>query len=327
LIQITVAYGLMVAARCGYLMDMADQWIEAGTALELFGNRMAICERCDAGLIRSRAQLFKRHQEELVDVELPREFWWATGHEALEQNWDTGDFSTWIDRTYYWQAFGVRFVLDDLLNLVPFDQHAALRRRLSVAGNPAWLSAREARQFAYGNAGLNPMIAGKSVVEQCRLGFVSGRAVEMRWAVGTKPDEWSTEAREWDIPTWFWDGFTSQEASTQNWEQGSFAGRGRGPQGSGWMTLNGVHFLKSSLDVLLPSASVIHDGDEPTDLRRPALPEAELRRWWDRLAGARDGLTQEQLRVLAASDHPQHSVSRERIRALADGRKPGPKTN
>ena len=75
--QICVASDLMAAARCGYLTDMADQWIEAGTALDLFGNGMAICERCDAGLIRSRAQLFKRHKEELVDVELPREFWWA----------------------------------------------------------------------------------------------------------------------------------------------------------------------------------------------------------------------------------------------------------
>jgi hypothetical protein len=306
---------------------MADQWIEASTALDVFGARMAICERCEAGLIRSRAQLFRRNKEELVDVELPREFWWAKGRGALDQNWDTGDFSTWIKQTYHWQAFGVHFALDDLLKLIPFDQHAAIRRRLSVAGNPAWVSAREARRFAYNEAGFNPMTAGKAVVEQCRLGLIIGRAVEMRWGLGSKPDDWTTEEREWDIPTWFWDSFTTQDTSSLKWEQGLFAGRGRGPQGYGWMTLNGVHFLRSSLDVLLPAVSAPADGQELVAPRKPALSEAELRRWWEKLAGARDALTQEQLRALATSDHPEHTVSRDRIRALAEGRKPGPKTN
>lgn len=172
---------------------MADQWIDAGTALDVFGNRLAICERCEAGLLRSRAQLFKRHEEELVDVELPREFWWPKGREALDQNWETGDFSTWIDRNYHWRAFGVSFALNDLLKMLPFDQHAAIRRRLSVAGNRAWASARKARRFAYNEAGLQPVTAGNGIIEQARLGFVTARAVEMRWAAGQRPDDWTRE--------------------------------------------------------------------------------------------------------------------------------------
>lgn len=306
---------------------MADQWIEASTALDVFGNRLAICERCEAGLLRSRAQLFKRHKDELTDVELPREFWWAKGHAALDQNWDTGDFSTWINQTFHWQAFDVRFALDDLLTMIPFDQHAATRRRLSVAGNPAWASAREARRFAYNDAGLQPVTAASGIIEQARLGFVTARAVEMRWAAGQRPDDWTREEREWDIPTWFWEHFTTQDSSSQDWEQGRFAGRGRGPQGYGWLTLNGVHFLRSSLDVLSPVAPPMPSEDDQADLRRPPLSEAELQRWWNKLAKARDGLTQEQLRALAINDHPQNSVSRDRIRALAEGRKPGPKTS
>lgn len=306
---------------------MADQWLEAATALDVFGNRMAICERCHAGLIRTKAASFYRADDKQADAELPREFWWAEGHEALDQNWQTGDFSTWIDHKYHWQAFGIRFALDDLLKLIPFEEHAGVRRRLSVAGNPAWLSAREARRFAYQNARLQPVTAGKAVVEQCRLGFIVARAAEMRWAAGSKQDDWTTEKREWDVPIWFWEGFTTQDASSHDWEQGRFAGRARGPQGYGWVTLNGVYFLRSSLDVLLPTATPRADGEEPADSRKPALPEAELRRWWEKLAGARDTLTQEQLRALAINDHPQHTVSRERIRALADGRKPGPKSN
>jgi hypothetical protein len=307
---------------------MADHWVDAGTALEVFGNRMAICERCFAGLVRARAALFHNGKEEQADAELPREFWWARGHAALDQNWKVGDFSTWVEQRYHWRAFGVRFALDDLLELVPFDQHGVIRRRLSVAGNPAWVSALAARRFAYEMARLNPMKAGEAVVEQCRLGFVIARAVEMRWALGRSPDDgWTEEGREWDVPIWFWQHFTTQDASSHNWEQGLFAGRGRGPQGYGWLTLNGVYFLRSSLDVLLPTAAAIADGEASADPRKPALPEAELRRWWERLAGARDALTQEQLRALATNDHPQHTVSRERIRALTDGRKPGPKPN
>ncbi|KQS49732.1 hypothetical protein [Sphingomonas sp. Leaf198] len=307
---------------------MADQWLEAATALDVFGNRLAICERCHAGLVRTQAASFYRVDNVQADAELPREFWWAKGHEALDQNWQTGDFSTWIDQKYHWQAFGVRFALADLLNLLPFDQHAAIRRQLSVAGNSAWISAREARRFAYEKARLNPTTAGKAVAEQCRLGFILARAVEMRWALGRTPDDgWTEEAREWDVPIWFWERFTTQDASSQDWEQGRFAGRGRGPQGYGWLTLNGVHFLRSSFDVLLPSALPAPEGSEQADPRKVALSEADLLRWWDKLAPVREGLTQEQLRAIAASDHPQHTVSRDRIRALADGRKPGPKPN
>ena len=41
--------------------------------------------------------------------EIPKAFWWACGHEALDQDWNTGDFSTYIDRRLRWQAFGVEF--------------------------------------------------------------------------------------------------------------------------------------------------------------------------------------------------------------------------
>jgi hypothetical protein len=130
-----------------------------------------------------------------------------------------------------------------------------------------------------------------------------------------------------DVPPYFWEDFTTQGSNSQDWEQGLFAGRGRRSQDHGWITLNGVHFLRSSLNVLLPAMPAPGDGKEPVDPRKPALSEAELRRWWDKLAGARDTLTQEQLRAPAANHHLQNTISRERIRALADGRKPGPGSN
>lgn len=303
---------------------MAEHWIDARDAARIVVDTEALRQRVLSGMVRYCARSATIDGQPVAFQNLPDDFWSDSGRERLQQDWEHGDFQSSFDGVTGSCAFGVRFDASDVLAIVPVEQRAAAARTLSVVGNAAWASAREARRFAYERAGLNPMRAGHAVVEQCRLGFVTARAVQMRWATGQKPDEWTEEVREWDIPTWFWDGFTTPNASSQDWELGRFAGRGRGPRGRGWMTLEGVHFLRSSLDSLLPTAPPAPDGDDK-DSRNPALSEAELQRWWDKLASVREGLTQEQLRALAAHDHPQHIVSRDRIRALAEGRKPGPK--
>jgi hypothetical protein len=83
---------------------------------------ITIATRAHAGLIKARAQLVKWEYETNIpygrnnnteqpaeNYILPKEFWWAEGYAALKQNWLTGDFSTWIDHKYHWQAFGVEF--------------------------------------------------------------------------------------------------------------------------------------------------------------------------------------------------------------------------
>lgn len=100
-------------------------WMPARDALALVQGRngygdaaSSIARRAHAGLIRSRARLFSREeprdygskeQVDRYDAELPQQFWWAEGEAALTANWTTGDFSTWIDKTYLWQAFSVDF--------------------------------------------------------------------------------------------------------------------------------------------------------------------------------------------------------------------------
>jgi len=148
----------------------------------------------------------------------------------------------------------------------------------------------------------------------------------MRYARGSDADDWTTEAREWDIPLWFWEHFTVQGASSQNWEKGVFSGNGAAPQGYGSITLNAVHFLRSSLDVLLP-LSAESSSESQYDPPKPPLPEAELQRWWEKRSPVRDALAQEDLWALAKTDFPTHTVSRDRIRTLTEGRRPGPKTD
>jgi len=52
--------------------------------------------------------------------DLPAEFWWAKGHQALNQNWPAGDFDTWIKGgQVHLEAFGVSFFRADIEKLIP----------------------------------------------------------------------------------------------------------------------------------------------------------------------------------------------------------------
>lgn len=106
----------------------------------------------------------------------------------------------------------------------------------------------------YGQLRAQPVIAGRLLIDQCRLGFVAARAVLMQRADGQRADNWAVEAREWDVPVWFWESFTSEGSSSQVWELGTFTGRGMAPTGRCSITLTGLYFARSSLEAMLPEA-------------------------------------------------------------------------
>lgn len=239
------------------MVEPAEQWITAAKARELVSapdvdEQVAICSRAKAGLIKARAELFMVDSNKIGAVRIPDIFWWAGGHAALDQNWITGDFSTWIERKTQMQAFGVHFGLDGLLELLPVERRAVVAKSVSIVAKPEWLSAGEARRFAYERAGINPDVATSAILDACRLGYVTARAVMMCRADGGRPGSWTQAEREWAIPVWFWDNFTGAESSSQDWERGNFSGKGRAPNARSWITLTGVFFLAESLNVLLP---------------------------------------------------------------------------
>jgi hypothetical protein len=108
------------------------EWIAARDALALVmktrslgspPSDWAIAKRAHAGLVQSRARLFQfetrggygnKQNNEKEFCDLPKEFWWAEGHEAMKADWPSGDFSTWIDKTFQWQAYGVEFAKRDI---------------------------------------------------------------------------------------------------------------------------------------------------------------------------------------------------------------------
>ncbi|MEO6152986.1 MAG: hypothetical protein ABIT09_06945 [Croceibacterium sp.] len=249
---------------------MGEQWIPAAQALELVSNsanniheRLALCDRANAGLVKTRARLLIIDSAKREHTTIPSRFWWAKGHEALNQDWSIGDFSTSIERREHWRAYGVSFALGGLLEMIPVERRAATARALSVVGSSGWLSALEARRFAYEKAGRNPMNAGTAIIDGGKLGFIAARAVMMRRATRSDPDEWTEEVREWDIPEWFWENFTTKPGSTQDWERGVFAGDGLAPDKRCWITLTGVYFLADSLNVMLPLSVSGDAADKP----------------------------------------------------------------
>lgn len=308
---------------------MASQWIDAATARRivadggsLSGAERSICTRAHAGMLSSRARLFLFGEEKKENCLLPSDFWWAEGHIALEQDWVTGDFSTWMEKKIELRAFGVEFDAAGILAFLPVERRPIIARSLSVEADPNWLSTRAAREEIEKREGLYWQDAQRRLIELVELGFVSARAVQM-----TRHHPRSTSLtieREWDVPLWFWDACMRSTDAKADWTLGSFSGKAF--VGGNWshVKLTGVHFLR---DTLIPPSEARSEQSEvcEQDDSKPRLPELKLMKWWDALAGARDGLSNEELLILARAKFPENHVARDRIRVLAGGRKRGPR--
>ena len=267
---------------------MAEHWIEAAQALEIAGDRISFCARLNAGLITARARTLTTDGETEHGAKVPPSFWWAKGHTALKQNWANGDFSTWIDRKQQVFAFGVTFPLSAILEMIAFENRALIARKLSVAGSTDWISSKEARRLVYSRFGYLPGNAETAIVEQAGLGFIGARAVQAQGATYLEREgKWKWEAREWNVPAWFWTDFGTGDRSGSDWELGRFAGRGVAPDGTRRIMLSGVHFHRASLNVLDPNPAPV-EAPESNRGRKPKYdwPTA-INSFWGRIY--RDG--------------------------------------
>ncbi len=109
--------------------DEAEDWISAAAAVALlkpvtgssYSAKVSLCTRAHAGIIRARAaELAVDNGKPHRNVAIPRRFWWAEGAAAtLIQNWELGDFETWVEHETRVQVFGVEFARADVEKLVP----------------------------------------------------------------------------------------------------------------------------------------------------------------------------------------------------------------
>ena len=209
-------------------------------------------------------------------VDLKAAFWDWDRYSESEEHWETGDFSVNIDGLRH-DVVGVSFDLAGILEMLPLEPLTEFARRVSVAGDAGWVSAKAARAFMYNELNAAPTMSGQLLLDQCRLGFVAARAVICRQAEADNPNEWNIEEREWDIPLWFWESFTGADNSAQDWERGVFSGKGKAPTGSCYITLSGVHFSRDLLDAMLPAIHAPSEDPAKVSIGRP--PAA----FWDDL--------------------------------------------
>lgn len=106
-------------------MTDGDEWISAAEALRTlkipygFSARQTICKRAYTSLVRARAEKIVVDDKPQTETNVPTALWWAGGEAALEQNWQSGDFSTWIKHKVHIEAFGVEFQKSDIVKLLP----------------------------------------------------------------------------------------------------------------------------------------------------------------------------------------------------------------
>ena len=232
---------------------MAQEWIKASLALKYvalgghdYAARLKICERAHHGMIPAKAERIIWNGQEEREKLIGKGFWWAEGHEALEQNWQVGDFTTWIDHKIEVKAFGVSFDFAALSELVPADKQAEALRAISVLGDKDWISAADL--YAAMLAKLGPVNASEAFAEACRLGQLGARAMRAtceRIRGGASTPFWC--AIEWDVPLRFWRDFTDGTKSRFEWALGKV----RGEEAKGFETqrivLQGLHFHKAGL--------------------------------------------------------------------------------
>lgn len=128
---LTGGYQLLMLPRTRRRAGLAEmrnegEWIRASEAVAMLKPilstnlaRMRICERAYAGLVRARAEHFHEGARRYENYDIPEGFWWAKGHQALEQDWAAGDFSTWIEHRIELKAFGVTFARSDVQKILP----------------------------------------------------------------------------------------------------------------------------------------------------------------------------------------------------------------
>jgi len=111
-----------------------EHWLSASEAYRLVCTRnggalaaSSITARAGEGIVRTWAERFTfeartpeggKAKHSFSNAVLPKEFWWTEGGESLRENWQSGDFSNWIDGQFEWKAFGVLFDRADIQHML-----------------------------------------------------------------------------------------------------------------------------------------------------------------------------------------------------------------
>lgn len=152
--------------------------------------------------------------------------------------------------------------------------------------------------------------------------------------------DWREPKTEADLPTEFWLGTPVSENGTPldcfsslAWDSGIFSvlvnetGARRYVEGPPPYQ-HTAHFVKFSAEDLTRCIAKSRNGQsQRLTAEKPRLPDSALNAWFDNLGPDAERKSQPELWELCREHHPDHSITRQRIRDKTTGRKRGPKQN
>lgn len=209
---------------------MAENWISAAQAYQrleaanVLGCGYAICARAYDGVVATRAKVLVIGSKREVDVEVPPAFWWARGESALEQNWKTGDFSTWIDSAVHCRAYGVTFREGDIDAMLPEPAAAKFGIARALLGNYA--PAAKCLQELEASTHLPLAAIQAEILRHCRAGLVAARCDKMHIETHNRYGTESDDRDSCVVADWFWRMCDADPDAVMNWDSGRFSGAG-----------------------------------------------------------------------------------------------------
>ena len=211
------------------MCGMEDEWISAAEAhkrlfkLHHLRTAEAICSRAADEILVAKAQTLLWGNERFSDKEIPSVFWWARGNTALSQNWQAGDFETWIDSRVHCRAYGVTFHEGDIAAMLPSTRGS---RGVDRSAGTNFATARECVAELVEQLKIDPAQVQRHIQRHCRGRLIEGQCDEIWWEVKDRygPTEYTDQ--QVAIPAWFWEHCASNPDAILDWQSGTFSGRG-----------------------------------------------------------------------------------------------------
>lgn len=208
---------------------MNDAWISASDAYKRlnkaypFRTAEAICARAADEVLVAKAHTLWWGDKRFNDAEIPAKFWWARGQAALTQNWQAGDFDTWIDRRVHCRAYGVTFREGDIAAMLP---SARGSRGVGRSSGTSFAPARECVAELVEQLKIDPAQVQRHIQRHCRGRLIEGQCDEIWWEVTDRYGPTEYTDHHVAIPAWFWEHCTSNPDAILDWQSGTFSGRG-----------------------------------------------------------------------------------------------------
>lgn len=232
---------------------MNKDWIRASEAYARVHAHLpgraaeAICERANDGLIAARAERLVFGEKVIEPANVPKEFWWARGHAALDAKWGVGDFETWINGRIHCRAYGVEFARADIERMLP-PPTSRIESGQQSQGN--FEPARRCLSELTNAIGGSEEQAAELILRNCRAGLIPSRCTHF-WCRRT--DRYGSE-EETDtniaVPDWAWEHCLTGVDAVLNWAADRFAGEGVVDGETRKVKIRGLQFEVSAIVAL-----------------------------------------------------------------------------